>query len=332
MGIREQFQQTMAGRTLGSGYPVLEWASWWPDTIAMWEEEGLPKGLSRQELYDYFGLDRNIQFWFRHVTNDCPERRAYGAPFIESVEDYKAFKRYLYPKDAVSRWADDIQDAARQSVADQALVWCTVEGFFWFPRELFGIEAHLTSFYDEPDLYHRICEDLLEWQMAVLDEFCALVQPDFINIAEDMSYNHGSMISGQMFREFMTPYYRRLSSETRKRGIPLIVDSDGDISQAIPWFIEAGADGLFPLERQAGVDILQLQEAHPDFCWMGGFDKMCMFAGKDAIDSEFERLLPAIRRGRYIPATDHQTPPGVTIEHYRYYVKRLRECSRALAL
>ena len=40
---------------------------------------------------------------------------------------------------------------------------------------------------------------------------------------------------------------------------------------------------------------------------------------------EFERLLPAIRSGRYIPSVDHQTPPDVTVEDYRIYMKLLRE-------
>ena len=37
------------------------------------------------------------------------------------------------------------------------------EGFFWFPRKLFGIENHLYSFYDYPELYLEICERYSEW-------------------------------------------------------------------------------------------------------------------------------------------------------------------------
>ena len=37
--------------------------------------------------------------------------------------------------------------------------WFTVEGFFWYPRELLGIESHLYSFYEEPELLQRLCEE-----------------------------------------------------------------------------------------------------------------------------------------------------------------------------
>ena len=68
-------------------------------------------------------------------------------------------------------------------------------GFFWFPRELFGPEAHLYAFYDEPELYHRICEDLCEWHIRIIQEFGRYMKADFMTIAEDMSYNLGPMLS-----------------------------------------------------------------------------------------------------------------------------------------
>ena len=50
--------------------------------------------------------------------------------------------------------------------------------------------------------------------------------------------------------------------------------------------------------------------------------------GKEAIKAEFDRLLPVIESGRYIPSMDHQTPPGTTIDDYRYYVQLLKEYSQ----
>ena len=45
--------------------------------------------------------------------------------------------------------------------------------------------------------------------------------------------------------------------------------------------------------------------------------------------AEFARILPAVRAGGYIPAVDHQTPPDVTVENYRIFVRLLREVSYA---
>ena len=45
------------------------------------------------------------------------------------------------------------------------------------------------AFYDYPELYHRICEDLLQWQIKQIDAFAGFMKADFMTIAEDMSYN-----------------------------------------------------------------------------------------------------------------------------------------------
>ncbi|HAT10122.1 MAG TPA: hypothetical protein DCS97_05920, partial [Planctomycetes bacterium] len=55
------------------------------------------------------------------------------------------------------------------------------------------------------------------------------------------------------------------------------------------------------------------------------YDKMVMPKGEAAMRAEFERLLPAMRRGRFIPSVDHQTPPGVSLENYRIYLRLLAE-------
>ena len=55
---------------------------------------------------------------------------------------------------------------------------------------------------------------------------------------------------------------------------------------------------------------------------------MSLLQGKEAIRREFERLLPVIENGKYLVSMDHQTPPGVTMENYRYYVELLKEYSK----
>ena len=93
----------------------------------------------------------------------------------------------------------------------------------------------------------------------------------------------------------------------------------------IPWLKRAGIEGVLPLERQAGVDIAALREAHPDFLFIGHFDKMTMRRSTEAMREEFERLLPVMKKGGFIPSTDHQTPPDCPIGRYREYVAMLKD-------
>ena len=58
---------------------------------------------------------------------------------------------------------------------------------------------------------------------------------------------------------------------------------------------------------------------------IGHFDKMTMNRGEAAMRAEFERLLPLMKTGGFIPSVDHQTPPGVSLDQYRSYLRLLEE-------
>lgn len=70
---------------------------------------------------------------------------------------------------------------------------------------------------------------------------------------------------------------------------------------------------------------------YPALKMIGAFDKMAMCKGEGAMRLEFERLLPVMRKGGFIASCDHQTPPQVSLENYRLYIKLLKEyCIKAV--
>ena len=110
-----------------------------------------------------------------------------------------------------------------------------------------------------------------------------------------------------------------------------MVDSDGDVHKLVPWLEGVGINGILPLERMAGVDVIQLRQDHPRWKMIGAFDKTVMKNGEAAMRREFDRLMPVMRQGGYIPAVDHQTPPDVSLKTYRLYVSLLGEYCREAA-
>jgi hypothetical protein len=323
MNTRERFQAIMNFQPFDR-LPIIEWAGWWTQTLDRWHAEGLPSKLSdRYEICRHFGLDIYKQDWFSVCRPGCPQPAAHGSGIIESDADYDRILPFLYPAEAVNRerWGNWAKEQRRGDV----VLWFTVDGFFWFPRRLLGIERHLYGFYDQPELMHRINSDLAEWIIKVIEDVSAVCTPDFMTFGEDMSYNNGPMLSKDMFDEFLRPYYDRVIPILRKKGIIPIIDSDGDISEPAHWFEEAGIEGILPLERQAGVDISVLRKDHPNMKYIGHFDKMTMNKGADRMRQEFERLLPTAAKGGFIPGCDHQTPPGVSYQDYKTYISLFEE-------
>jgi len=319
MTTRQRFRAVMNFEPFDR-LPLVEWAGWWDETIDRWHGEGLPPELTdRYDICRHFGLDMYRQDWFRVLGPACPKPASHGAGFVASMDDYLRVREHLFPwpvvdRDKWSRWT------AEQAAGDVAL-WFSVDGFFWFPRRLLGIERHLFAFHDQAELMHRINADLTDWICRIIDELCSVATPDFMTFAEDLSYNHGPMLGKGAFDEFLRPYYDVVVPRLAERGIHMIVDSDGDVAEPAWWFESAGLSGILPLERQAGVDIASLRRDHPEMLFIGCFDKMTMNRGEAAMRAEFERLLPTAAAGGLIISCDHQTPPGVSYEDYLLYVR-----------
>ncbi|MCX6971108.1 MAG: hypothetical protein NTV93_13290 [Verrucomicrobia bacterium] len=306
--------------------PMWEWAMWWDKTIKRWHGEGLPQDLACHQVFDisaFFGLDPYQQFWFSttEATIEATQHHVEGA--VETMDDYRRIRPALFPDHG--RAIETMRPWGERQARGEAVVWSTLEGFFWCPRTLMNIERLSYAFYDQPELVHAINQDLLEFNLGLVRQMTKVCVPTFMTLAEDMSYNHGPMISKATFDEFLAPYYRRLIAELREHDIMLIVDTDGDVTQMVPWLLDTGVAGVLPLERQAGVDGMKLREAFPGLRMVGHFNKMVMNCGEDAVRAEFERLRPLVKSGGFIPSVDHQTPPGVSIEEYRSYLRIFTE-------
>lgn len=322
MTVRERFRAVMDFRPFDR-LPVVEWAPWWDKTIERWRCEGLPAQLEGYEINRHFGLDVYRQDWVRPQGPGCPEAARHGSGIIAGADDYDRVRPLLYPEEPID--PDWWRAAARAQAAGVEVLWLTLDGFFWWPRALFGIERHLFAFYDQPDLMHRINADLAEYNLRVIEAVGEITAPDFCTFAEDMSYNHGPMLSKDLFDEFMKPYYLKVVPRLEELGILAIVDSDGDVTVPAGWFAGSGIDGILPLERQSGVDVADLRRRHPRMRFVGAFDKMVMTRGEAAMRAEFERLLPIAACGGLVMGCDHQTPPGVSLADYRLYLSLFRE-------
>jgi len=320
MNTRERFQAVMKFQPFDR-LPLVEWATWWGQTLDRWHSEGLPANVTdRYDLYQHFGLDIYWQDW---IAPRIPPAPVHGASVIQSVDEYRKIRTTLFPEHTIDKQRWETWAAVQQR--GNAVLWFTLNGFFWFPRQLLGIEPHLYSFYDQPELLHEMNTDLAKWNLRIIEDICSVCTPDFMTFAEDLSYNNGPMLSQVQFDEFLKPYYAQLIPLLKRHNIIPIVDSDGDVTMPAPWFEAAGIEGILPLERQAGVDIAKLRTEYPHLKFIGHFDKLTMHRGEAAMRTEFERLLPTAVAGGFLISCDHQTPPGVSYQDYQLYLKLFHE-------
>jgi uroporphyrinogen decarboxylase len=130
-----------------------------------------------------------------------------------------------------------------------------------------------------------------------------------------------------LFEEYMVPRYKIVCDFLRSRGVNLIcVDSDGDVRTLIPLWLRAGLNGIWPLEVQAGMDVVELRREYGNrLVMIGGIDKRVLSRNHTAIENEIERVWPVVEVGGYIPCTDHSIPPDVSWDNYRHYREYVAE-------
>jgi hypothetical protein len=304
--------------------PRWEWAMWWDKTIGRWHGEGLPAGLTDIfDIHEYFGLDPYKQYWFSTTEATIEAEQHHVEGVVSNMDDYLKHKQFLFPDHGKA--IDGMAPWLKRQAAGDAVIWITLEGFFWFPRTMMGFTKLMMAFYDQPELLHKINQDLLDFNLGLLDQIAKIGKPVFMTIAEDMSYNNGPMISRGLMDEFLSPYYAKLIARAKEMEMVTIVDTDGDVTLLVPWLLDNGVEGVLPLERQAGVDGMAMREQFPNLVMFGHYNKMVMPDGEEAMRAEFERLTPIMKSGGFIPSVDHQTPPSVSLENYKIYLKLLDE-------
>jgi len=338
-------------------------------SLERWAEEGMPRDVPRAELFDFDppgsrglgqlgwceagfvprfeekvlevrddGTELVQDFAGRAVLCFAGRRNGFMPEYVDHpVKDMKTWeedvKWRMNPataeryEDLPERMQNVCAAAGQGLMISQGLV-----GGYMYLRSLMGPVETLYMFYDNPELIHDCMRTWFELADAVIARHQEHVTLDELFLAEDICFNSGPLISPEMMREFLFPYYRQLITNIRGRRLDadrhlyIQIDTDGWPDPVIPVYREIGMDVMSPFEVAAGCDVVALGRKYPELVMFGGIDKRILATSTDAIDRELERIIPAMReRGGYIPTCDHGVPAEVPYANYLHYRKRCVE-------
>ncbi|NLG50802.1 MAG: hypothetical protein GX552_11900 [Chloroflexi bacterium] len=337
-------------------------------SLERWQEEGMPQDIPLAELFDfdppgnhYLGQlgwceaafapafeERVLQdrgdyevvqdYAGRHVLYFKGRRNGFMPEYLDHpVQDMRTWEervKWRLDPTTPERYADlpERMEQAKAEAARGMMIGQNVIGGYMYLRSLIGPANLLYAFYDMPDLIHDCMRAWLELADAVIARHQQYVTLDELFLAEDICYCQGPLISPDMMREFLFPYYQQLIANIKARQIDqerhlyIQIDTDGYATAVIPVYQEIGMDVMSPFEVAAGNDVLQVAQDYPQLVMFGGIDKRVLAEGRAAIDAMLERILPAMRaRGGYIPTCDHGVPAEVPYQDYLYYRRRCVE-------
>ncbi len=274
----------------------------------------------------------------RHVLVFRGRRSGFMPEYIDHpVKDIDTWKRNIawrLDPATPARYTDldTRMDAARQAAGQGMIITQNLIGGYMFLRSLIGPQDLLYQFVDAPELIHTCMQAWFALADAVIARHQTYVTLDELFLAEDICYNNGALISPEMMREFLLPYYQQLVANVRRRQIDhsrplhIHIDTDGFADPVIPLYQAIGMDTMSPFEVAAGCDVVRTARQYPELRLFGGIDKRILAHSKEAIDRELERIIPPLRaRGGYIPTSDHGVPAEVPYANYLHYRRRCVE-------
>jgi uroporphyrinogen decarboxylase len=304
-----------------------------------WCEAGFCPAFEDKVLEDRGEHEVYQDFAGRGVLVFKGRRQGFMPEYItHPVKDMKTWEqdcKWRMDPQTPQRWQEFDKEisAAKAATAKGMMIVQRCIGAYMYLRSLVGSVGLLYAFYDMPDVIHDCMRTWLALADAVTARYQAELTFDEIFFGEDICYNHGMLISPEMAKEFLFPYYQQLIANVKSRQIDrsrpmhVQIDTDGLALPAIELYRDAiGMDVMSPFEAASGCDVVQIGRQYPWLVMWGGIDKRVLAQGKDAIDRHLEYILPAMRkRGGYYPTCDHMVPAEVSLANYRHYRKRCLE-------
>jgi uroporphyrinogen decarboxylase len=268
-------------------------------------------------------------------------RQGFMPEFVDHpVKNQKTWEenvKWRLDPDTPERYTDLHEQVSRirMGAAAGSMVVAQMIGGYMYLRSMIGPEGILYAVIDQPALVHDCMQTWLRLADGLLARYQEHVTVDELFLAEDICYNGGSLISPDMMREFLFPYYQQLIANMRGRQIDadrklhIQIDTDGNVNNVIDVYREIGMDTMSPFEVASGCDVVSIGERYPDLVMFGGIDKRVLAQGPAEIDAMLERIIPVMRRrGGFIPTCDHAVPVEVSYANYTHYRKRLWELCR----
>ncbi len=214
---------------------------------------------------DYFGIPRagagDFGYALRHPLAD-----------VTTIAEVEAYDRWP----TADMWDYDQYAADCAQFEEYAVLGGSWAWFFEAASELVGMDRWFLLLYDHPDVAHAILERVMGF-MERTSEIMFEKAGRYIDICftgDDYGFQHGPIMNGRLFEEFVRPNLQRIYNAGRRAGKPVMHHSCGSVARWIPTFLEMGLNILEPIQvRAAGMDTGELAAKYGGrLCFHGSID------------------------------------------------------------
>ncbi len=257
---------------------------------------------------------------FHMATRDIWEReyKPLLAPFDpRRVGDVQAARDNLARRREQGKW----------SFYGSTLIWENMRGSM-------GDYNMYMAMVDDPGWIRDYCRTYVDFYKQC---YATLIReagaPDGFWLYEDLGYRDRLFCSPKVLGELIFPFFKEMVDFFHSYDLPVILHSCGFQESALPLIVEAGFDGLHPMEVKAGNDVLKFAELYGDrLMFVGGLDERILENSDRAVIRKGVRdfvLGMKARGARFLYGSDHSVSTNVDYEDYLYSLEVYRDIMAA---
>ena len=251
-----------------------------------------------------------------------------GIPMEPAIKSEKELDTYV-PPDPNEEWRYEwLKQLVKRFKGQRAIIVGCTDVFDVAKENLLGDTQYYRSIVKNPGFIDWVNEIALNYQLQYVKN-CIDLGADVIFINGDWAMTQGPMVSREHIKRFVAPPFQKLVKYAHSRGVPVIKHTDGNIWPIYDIIINAGVDGIHPIDPMASMDIGEAKAVFGDkVCLCGNVS--CAFSlvtgTTDEVRQETKEVIrKAGKGGGLICMSSNSIHSGVRPENYVAMVKAIRE-------
>jgi uroporphyrinogen decarboxylase len=242
---------------------------------------------------------------------------------VSGPDDLKHFK-FIHPQDSEFIM---LMMSTEKLGKDVAHVFHMTGPFRESWATLGAIEKLLYFYKKKPDFVKDLARMGTDHILEVIDR-AAKLGADVIALVSDLAFNTSTLMSPAQHEQFLLPYHKEIVAHAHGLGMKIILHSDGNLWPIMDQIVEAGFNGLHPIQPQC-MNIGEVKAKHgKHVCLLGNIDceHLLPFGSEADVDKAVkETIAVAAPGGGYIISSSNTVHPGCKAENYVALVKAARK-------
>jgi uroporphyrinogen-III decarboxylase len=302
--------------------------NFWMDRDKMEEYD---KTLGEDFRISYYGADVKEAFtrivWFADLVElKMPEKHdGFSLPCrLPNLSDWKTLNMPSIDHE------DMLEDIRKQRTRyPDIAIFANATAPFEVLLRLRGYQNLFMDMYDSP------CE-LKDFAMAIGDVLAAAVKRilddgsiDALYLMGDICDNSGPMVSLEHLKEFWMEPMRKSICAVKDKGIPVLYHTDGRVVDMLELFIEAGIDGINPLQYDVNELVEFRKRAGKQLILYGGLDNRVTIpnASPGEVRLHVRNIFETLKDGKGLIFSSHDIPGSTPKEVLDAMVDEIKHCT-----